>query len=67
MRGGAVAARWAHNPKVLGSNPSPATGRKSYIAGQLKNGKPGDLRFIVYRNTFQQKFVIQSETFSRSD
>ena len=24
-RGGAVAARWAHNPKVGGSNPSPAT------------------------------------------
>ena len=25
MRGGAVAARWAHNPKVVGSNPTPAT------------------------------------------
>ena len=25
LRGGAVAARWAHNPKVGGSNPSPAT------------------------------------------
>jgi hypothetical protein len=25
MRGGAVAARRAHNPEVLGSNPSPAT------------------------------------------
>ena len=24
-RGGAAAARWAHNPKVGGSNPSPAT------------------------------------------
>jgi hypothetical protein len=24
-RGGAAAARWAHNPKVEGSNPSPAT------------------------------------------
>ena len=24
-RGGAVVARWAHNPKVVGSNPSPAT------------------------------------------
>ena len=24
-RGGAVAARWAHNPKVVGSNPTPAT------------------------------------------
>src|SRR5665811_1549245 len=25
MRGGAVVARWAHNPKVGGSNPSSAT------------------------------------------
>ena len=25
MRGGAVAARWAHNPKVTGSSPVPAT------------------------------------------
>ena len=24
-RGGAVAARWAHNPKVVGSNPASAT------------------------------------------
>ena len=27
-RGGAVAARWAHNPKVGGSNPPPATSRQ---------------------------------------
>ncbi len=44
MRGGAVAARRAHNPKVLGSNPSPATKRQLHIVGLLKNGKPGDLR-----------------------
>ncbi len=25
LRGGAVAARWAHNPKVTGSSPVPAT------------------------------------------
>ena len=25
VRGGAVVARWAHNPKVIGSNPVPAT------------------------------------------
>ena len=29
MRGGAVAARRAHNPEVLGSNPSPATEERS--------------------------------------
>ena len=25
LRDGAEAARWAHNPKVVGSNPAPAT------------------------------------------
>ena len=25
MRDGAEVARWAHNPKVVGSNPAPAT------------------------------------------
>ena len=28
MRGGAEVARWAHNPKVIGSSPIPATERK---------------------------------------
>ena len=28
-RGGAVVARWAHNPKVVGSNPAPATKESS--------------------------------------
>ena len=28
-RGGAVVARWAHNPEVVGSNPAPATKIKS--------------------------------------
>ena len=32
LRGGAVAARWAHNPKVGGSNPSPATKESRMIA-----------------------------------
>ena len=32
-RGGAVAARRAHNPKVVGSNPTPAT--KKLKAGQM--------------------------------
>ena len=33
MRGGAVAARRAHNPKVAGSSPAPATKYQSKIAG----------------------------------
>ena len=28
LRGGAVVARWAHNPKVGGSNPPSATKKK---------------------------------------
>ena len=32
-RGGAVEARWAHNPKVAGSNPAPAT--KKFEADQI--------------------------------
>jgi hypothetical protein len=30
-RGGAAAARWAHNPKVAGSNPAPATTWKTSV------------------------------------
>ncbi len=30
-RGGAVAARWAHNPKVVGSNPASATKERKAI------------------------------------
>ena len=31
LRGGAVAARRAHNPKVVGSNPAPATKIYEYL------------------------------------
>ena len=31
LRGGAEVARWAHNPKVIGSNPVPATKQKSVV------------------------------------
>ena len=34
-RGGAVVARWAHNPKVVGSNPAPATNKPLYIVQGL--------------------------------
>ena len=39
MRGGAGVARWAHNPKVVGSNPAPAT----------KKAKSKDLAFCFYK------------------
>ena len=32
-RDGAEVARWAHNPKVVGSNPAPATKRGSPFGG----------------------------------
>ena len=32
-RGGAVVARWAHNPKVVGSSPAPATNKPARIVG----------------------------------
>ena len=35
MRGGAVAARRAHNPKVAGSNPAPATKRPRQLSWSL--------------------------------
>ena len=34
-RDGAAVARRAHNPKVVGSNPTPATSRKSRPSGRL--------------------------------
>ncbi len=34
MRGGAGVARWAHNPKVVGSNPAPATKEWSIVASK---------------------------------
>ena len=39
LRGGAVAARWAHNPKVAGSSPAPATNTRHI-------NKPIDMFFL---------------------
>ena len=41
-RGGAVVARWAHNPEVVGSNPAPATKAKS-----LNRLRLGLFRFFI--------------------
>ena len=37
-RGGAVAARWAHNPKVTGSSPVPATSVSGGVAQSVERG-----------------------------
>ncbi len=38
-RSGAVVARWAHNPKVIGSNPFSATTRLKHRLGLFDNNK----------------------------
>ena len=45
MRGGAVAARWAHNPKVAGSNPVPAIGNMLMTVFIMY--KPAHLKRVV--------------------
>jgi hypothetical protein len=37
LRGGAVVARWAHNPKVGGSNPPSATKKNSLAATAVRD------------------------------
>src|SRR5262249_60817977 len=39
-----LVARWAHNPKVGGSNPPPATNRINYL--QLMIRIPGEMDFL---------------------
>ena len=40
MRGGAEVARWAHNPKVIGSNPVPATKILKALIGAVLRTTP---------------------------
>jgi capsular polysaccharide biosynthesis protein len=52
VRGGAEVARWAHNPKVIGSSPIPATKESSELSG--------DFVFKIDANLFSySKFLIQ--------
>ena len=46
MRDGAVVARRAHNPKVVGSSPAPATSPSG------ENKKPGRNAWFLYFNQF---------------
>ena len=46
-RSGAVVARWAHNPKVVGSNPTPAT----------KKDFKGSSESFLFRNTLQSALI----------
>ena len=51
-RGGAVVARWAHNPKVGGSSPPPAT----------KKAKSKDLVFFLFILKKVSNFVARQES-----
>ncbi len=53
MRGGAVAARRAHNPEVLGSNPSPAT------EGVLRSLQPETTRAVLASVVNPNPFSIE--------
>jgi hypothetical protein len=44
LRGGAVVARWAHNPKVGGSNPPSATKKKPWCEST------GDFCFWIFKS-----------------
>ena len=58
MRDRAGVARWAHNPKVVGSNPSPATKEDSSVkttgefsfSGSQPLNKPIDASFVQKRD-----------------
>ena len=46
LRGGAEAARWAHNPKVAGSSPAPATKKPVNPAFFIFLTKKNKLKFL---------------------
>jgi integrase/recombinase XerD len=56
MRGGAVAARRAHNPKVAGSSPAPATKCQSKTVRLLEFHQPSGLWFL--RASYQGGFFM---------
>ena len=60
-RGGAVVARRAHNPKVVGSNPSPATKKPN----ENKASGDGGLSHTQRKITFCRPFADQRGSFSR--
>jgi hypothetical protein len=69
MRGRAVAARRAHNPEVIGSNPVPATEREPeyyvlwFFVSQRDAPRPGVLRltFFLKRRIFLHEVHLRCE------
>ena len=62
-RGGAVVARRAHNPKVAGSNPVPATKWSRGVAVNMPACHAGDRRFDPGRDRhlFYLRFEISKK------
>ena len=72
MRGGAEVARWAHNPKVIGSSPIPATkeerstnSRSFFLLEKFRWSKvrPDSNRDDGYRSDCRQDDVSQGATY----
>ena len=59
LRGGAEVACWAHNPKVVGSNPAPATNKKRLSFS--------DSLFFNKYTLFSTSYNIKSSVVEQSD
>ena len=60
MRGGAVAARRAHNPKVAGSNPAPATIYETQLTKLCFSFNPKDYGWQKFQHW---RFFHESQSF----
>ena len=60
-RDGAVVARWAHNPKVIGSSPVPATKKKAVRSNRTAFFYY-HLIFLIF-NTYQNYFTYVCKDF----
>ena len=59
MRGGAEVARWAHNPKVTGSSPVPATKESSEFSGDF-NFKEDAFRLLFIQPEIPENLCGQN-------
>src|SRR5215468_7727275 len=59
-------ARWAHNPKVAGSNPAPATNLRSHVIDRASVGRPIS-RYQKVASTWRPFRFLGDSTASRPD
>jgi hypothetical protein len=62
VRGGAEVARWAHNPKVTGSSPVPATNRKAaYLAAFCMQKRLQTFsEYVLFQRNFKNTIPVFS-------